>query len=63
MDLKKRAKEIGVKQKDIAAALNVSEGTVSKWLSGEMVVSSYYLRTLADILKVPVDELLPRAGA
>ena len=61
MDLKQRVKDRGLKQKGIATDLGVSEGTISKWLNREAVVPTSYLRPLSELLKVPLEELLPAA--
>jgi transcriptional regulator with XRE-family HTH domain len=63
MDLKQRAKDRGLKQKEIAADLGVSEGTISKWLNRDAVIPTAYLRPLAEALETPIEALLPLEAA
>ena len=59
MDLKKHRKDLGLKNKVLAAEMGVSEATMSKWINRAMVVPTQYLRPLSDALHVPIEELLP----
>lgn len=59
MDIKARLRERGIRQKEIADRLDVSEPTVSKWVNGHAVIPTQYLRPMADALAVSVDVLLP----
>lgn len=59
MDLKQHAKSRGLKQKQIAVDLGVSEGTISKWINREATVPTVYLRRFADVLGIDVGELIP----
>lgn len=43
-----------VRQPDLASAVNVSARTVGRWENGITAVTAWDLRTLADVLKVPV---------
>lgn len=61
MDLKQRVKERGLKQREIAEELGVSQGTLSKWVNREAVIPTSYLRPLSVLLDVAVDDLLPHA--
>ena len=62
-DLRQFVRARGVRQADIAAALNISEGTISKWLTRRHAVPSWALRPLSDLLGVTVEELLPQHTA
>ena len=44
-------KNKGMKQKDLADALSVSEVTVSRWLSGERKLSMETVKKIADVLE------------
>lgn len=44
-------KNKGMKQKDLADALSVSEVTVSRWLSGERKLSMETVEKIADVLQ------------
>ena len=59
MNLKARLIERGLKQIDVAATLRVSNGTLSRWINRKTPVPSSHLRPLANILRVPLGELLP----
>ena len=51
--LKKRRNELGLDQKDVAAACDVSEATVSRWESGEIGnMRRDKIAALADVLKI-----------
>jgi len=63
MDLKQRARERGIKQKDLADRHGVSEGTMSKWLNGDVTVPTKHLRLLAQQLDIVVDDILPQDAA
>lgn len=58
--IRKRSKELGLKQTDIADSLGVSKQAVSKWFSGKTSPDKRLLPGLADILKVNVKELTSR---
>jgi transcriptional regulator with XRE-family HTH domain len=47
-----------VKQREIAAALRVSEPTVSKWLSGQQAIPSRTIGPMAALLGVTPDEIV-----
>lgn len=51
-------RKTGLRQKDVAFTLGVSEATVSKWFRGEQRMSVGQLRQIAILLKVPVGDLL-----
>jgi len=59
MDLKRRAKQLRVRQRCIAATLGVSKATVSCWINREYPIPTVYLRPMAAMLKVTVEDLLP----
>jgi transcriptional regulator with XRE-family HTH domain len=58
-DLFIAARQKGLRQTDIAKALGVSEGTISKWANGEAHVPPRMIRPLAGVLEVSVDALVP----
>ena len=59
MDLSQRVKQLELRQGDIAATLGVSKSTVSCWINREYPIPTIYLRPMAAMLKVTVDDLLP----
>ena len=56
--LRARRTELGLTQKELAAALGYSEKTVSKWESGGVIAPSAVLVSLARALKTDVGSLL-----
>jgi len=62
-DLFVSARQKGLRQTDIAKALGVSEGTISKWANGDAHVPPLMIRPLAGLLGVPVDTLVPSLEA
>lgn len=56
--LSERRKERGFLQKDIAARLEISEKTVSKWECGNGLPEVVYMEPLCQILGITVNELL-----
>ena len=68
MDKKKAGKLIkarrffmGMTQGELAAILNVTQGTVATWETGVAFPRPKSLIKLCDVLKIPVEELL-KAG-
>ena len=59
MDLKARARKRGIKQKDLAEFLGVSEGTMSKWLNRDVPIPPAHMRSLARKLGIRLNDLLP----
>ena len=59
MDLKRRARLLRVRQHHIAETLGVSKSAVSFWLNRTYPIPTIYLRPMAAMLKVTVDDLLP----
>lgn len=51
-------KERGISQEELAMQLNIVRQTVSKWEKGLSVPDAQLLIKLAEILKVPVSDLL-----
>ena len=61
--LKQRRKEIGLTMLDVAIAVGVSEGTVSRWESGEIAnMRRDKIVSLAKILRVPPSFIMERSG-
>ena len=59
-NLKKLMKQKGIKVKDISRALLISDAAVYYWLKSEKMPDLANLVSLADILDVTLDELVPR---
>ena len=57
-NLKALRKKKGITQEELAARLNVVRQTVSKWEKGLSVPDAELLIRLAEILEVPVSQLL-----
>jgi len=60
MSLRQVIRSSSLRQSEIAYRLGVSEASVSKWVNEKALVPTAYLRRLADMLEVTVDELVPR---
>ncbi len=58
MSIKSAREAKGYNQKEVAAALNVSQPTVSDWESGRKMPSRSNLLRLAEFLESSVDDLL-----
>jgi len=56
--LKKLIISKGVKQKWIAEQLGVSEVTVSNWVKEKAIPKEIHLKNLADLLGIPIDQLI-----
>ena len=61
-NLKKRRKELGLTQKDLAYKIEYSEKSVSKWENGGGLPPTQLLPALASVLKTTIDELLCESG-
>ncbi len=62
--LKKRCRAVGIHfQKELAARMNTSQATVSRWFSGDAVPDMYQAIELATILKCTVEWLCRDGGA
>lgn len=60
--LRQQRRAVGYRrQEDLAADLSVTQPTVSAWETGETVPERERIPALAEILGVPVDEVLARA--
>ena len=59
---KQQQKKIGVTSEDIASAMGRSRTNVSKILNGHQKMSMEWAKVFADVLQVPLDEVLERAG-
>lgn len=57
-NLQRIRKAKGMSQKELADALNVTQGTVSAWESGRWDPTVENLRAAAKVLGVTVDELI-----
>ena len=57
IDLKNIREKKGISQTQLAAALGVSQGTVSAWETGRWEPSIGMIRRITQILGVTVDEL------
>ena len=57
-NLRKIRKAKGMRQKKLADALGVTQGTVSAWESGRWDPTVENLRAVAKVLGVTVDELI-----
>lgn len=58
MDLRQQLKDSGLRQRDVAERLGVSEATVSKWLSRKQAVPSSMVLPLAAALGISGEALL-----
>ncbi len=61
-NLSLRMKKLGIRGVQIARALSVSEGDVSKWKQGWTRVPPKHQAELASLVGVPVDQLLDERG-
>ena len=62
--LKKRCRAVGIRfQKDLAARMETSQATVSRWFSGDAVPDMYQAIKLATILQCTVEWLCRDGGA
>ena len=59
---KRRTREVGVKQDDIAQELGCTRSNVSRLLSGQYALRLTDVPTLARVLRAPMAEILRRAG-
>ena len=58
LKLREYREKIGLRQVDVAKKMNVDQGAVSKWESGETRPSRKYNKTFYKFYVVTVDELL-----
>lgn len=56
--LKKRRKELGLKQEDVAKQLEINRATISKYENGQIEPPLKQLAQLAAILHLPLDDLV-----
>jgi transcriptional regulator with XRE-family HTH domain len=56
MKLKAVIKAAGLRQKDVADRLNVTEGTVSRWVSEKRTPRISDAKALADLLNMTLEE-------
>ncbi len=59
--LKQQAKAAGLTQREIASALGVGEPAVSMWFSRTAGIPVRHLTPLADLLKVPLADVVAQA--
>lgn len=59
MDLKQTIRTKGIRQRDVAEKMDVSESTVSKWIHRKADVPAKMIRPFADALGVTVEDVLP----
>lgn len=62
MGLKDARRKKGLNQKEVAAALGVSQPTVSDWEAGRKMPTRKHLLRLSELLSVGADELLGVEG-
>lgn len=55
-------KKKGVTQEEVAAALGISNKTISKWETGLSIPEAEYISLLADYFEVSIDEIFGRAN-
>ena len=58
LKLREYREKIGLRQVDVAKKMNVDQGAVSKWESGETRPSRKYHKKMSKLYGVTVDELL-----
>jgi transcriptional regulator with XRE-family HTH domain len=58
MSLRKHLRDKGLRQRDVAQQLGVSEPTVSKWLSGKQIVPGNMVLPLAGAMQMDPEALL-----
>lgn len=63
MDLRQQLKASGVRQRDVAERLGVSEATVSKWLSRKQAVPASMVMPLASALGLSGEAVLAAVTA
>ena len=63
MDLKQTIREKGLRQRDIAGALGVSEATMSKWVNRDTPIPMGMIRPLAAAIGVTLEDIVPEAPA
>ena len=51
-------KKQGIGQSDLARISGLSQGTISKYLAGELSPKAYHVKNIADSLGIFIDELL-----
>ncbi len=61
--LAQRRNELGLTQRQVADALNVTQAAVAQWETGVFMPKGRYLLALADLLHCSVDDLLGRGGS
>jgi transcriptional regulator with XRE-family HTH domain len=58
-----RQRDLGLRSVDIARSLGSTEATVSRWINGRSQPAVRNLRRLAEVLKVPYENIIEAAGA
>ncbi|MGI6206366.1 MAG: LexA family protein [Anaerovoracaceae bacterium] len=59
MDLRKRRKQLGLTLKEVAQAVGVAEGTVSRWETGDIAnMRRDRIKKLADVLQIQPSEIV-----
>lgn len=58
MDLKQHSKAKGLKQRDIAATLGVTEAAVSLWFGRHVDIPVRFIQPLSDLLELPLADVL-----
>jgi len=59
MSLKQTIRTLGIKQRDLARVVDVTEGTVSQWCSEMRRVPPHHARKLHDALGIPLHVMNP----
>ena len=57
-----RQRELGLRSADVARLIGTTEATVSRWVHGRSRPALRNLRRLAEVLKVPYDNIIEAAG-
>ena len=57
-NFKKRRKELSITQRELAERIKYSEKSISKWETGQGMPPAQLLPTLADILKISIDDMM-----
>lgn len=56
--LKQQREKVGLRQSDVCAEINVTQGAISKWESGKSLPRTDLLPKLATLYNCTIDELL-----
>lgn len=61
--IKEARMALGMTQEELAAALSVTQGTVSQWESGRTHPAFALIPKVAEVLHMTLDELMAEKGA